>query len=108
MAFEQELLDDVLDSALKVFRLIAAEKRTIYSHLEKLKKELVGKLASEPPKTNVQVKKFLSEADRLIEKHFKAIQLSLNLKEISRHIARETKANLEVVLGRRALGMPTT
>lgn len=105
----QKLFDAVLDNALKVFRLIASQKKATFARLKALEKELVGKLAEEAVTTRQarRVETFLKETDRLIEKRYQQLQLELDLWGIGDYVAGETRHDLRIILGIDAIHLPT-
>lgn len=108
-SIEQQIFDDVVHNALEMFRVMAAEKAAIFRHLEQLKKELVAELANMGGlRTEAQRKSFFKKADKLIAKHYNTIQLQIDFGQIATYVAKETTTNIAVVLGKKALKMPTT
>lgn len=108
MPQQQDIFDAVLDDALKVFRLAANQVGITAVRLEQLKKQLVGKLASEALNLNQRVKLlgFFKETNAIVETLFKQLELDLDLPIISETVAEMTANSLGIVLGGEALKLP--
>jgi hypothetical protein len=105
----QGVFDEIIDNALLVLRLAAAERGATVERLKKLEKELVAKLAAEAVTTRQKrrVETFLKSVGKLIDRHYKQLQLEFDFHGIAKTVAADITAGLRVVLGWDAIFLPT-
>ena len=109
MPVNQDIFDEIIDDALKIFRLIAHEQGQVLARLRELEKELKDKLAIEDVSNRQRrrVETFLTEIDSFINKRYEAIQQEIDFYGIGQFVAQETNFSLKTVLGDLALKVPT-
>lgn len=109
MPVNQAVFDEILDSALLVFRLAARERAATAERLKKLERELIAKLAAEAVTTRQKrrVETFFKETSRLIEKHYCQLQLEFDWTGLAKLVSDEMATSLQIVLGIDAIFMPT-
>ena len=110
MPILQGIFDEVIDNALLVFRLAAQQRGMTVRRLKLLEKALVGKLAEEQVTTRQRrrVETFFNLVDKVIERHYRQLQLEFDFLGISTTVAEDMQAGLRIVLGYDAINMPTS
>lgn len=105
----QGIFDEVIDNALLVFRLAAQQRGMTVDRLKKLEKELVGKLAEEQVTTRQKrrVETFFDLVDKVIDRHYRQLQLEFDFLGISTTVAEDMQAGLRIVLGYEGIRLPT-
>jgi hypothetical protein len=105
----QDIFDEIIDNALLVFRLIAQQKGMTVIKLKLLERELIGKLSTEDvtERQRRRVETFFGVVDKVIDRHYKALQLEFDFFGIATTVAEDTNAGLRFALGREALEAPT-
>lgn len=109
MPVSQKVFDEILDNALLVFRYAASQRAATVAQLQKLEKELIGKLAAEAVTTRQarRVETFFKETNRLIERHYTKLQLQFNYPELAKLVALDMQYGLQIALGWEAIYLPT-
>lgn len=105
----QSIFDEVIDNALLVFRLAAQQRGITVIRLKRLEKELIGKLSEENVTTRQRrkVETFFGLVDKVIERHYRQLQLEFDFFGISTTVADDMQAGLRVALGYDAIRLPT-
>jgi hypothetical protein len=96
-----KLFDEILSGALDILRLSAAARARTVRRLQRMARELIGKLSEEhiEASTIANVQKVLKLTDAIIKEHYAAVQLELDLPAIAEIVAKATSYSLEFVLG---------
>jgi hypothetical protein len=110
MPILQGIFDEVIDNALLVFRLAAQQRGMTVERLRKLEKVLIGKLAEEQvtKRQRRRVETFFDLVDKVIDRHYRQLQLEFDFFGISTTVAEDIQAGLRIVLGYDAINLPTT
>lgn len=108
MTKDQKLFDAVLSNALNVLRLGAAKRAAAIARLNGLAKELAQKLnaGNIAAANRREAAAILATANKLIDRYYAAVMGELELGDIARTIAGQTRNSLQIVLGLDALDLP--
>lgn len=109
MPIHQSIFDEIIDNALMVFRLAAQQRSMTVDRLKLLERELVARLAAEAVTTRQKrrVETFLDNVGKVIDRHYKQLQLEFDFHGIAAIVAEDAQMGLRVALGIDAIFLPT-
>lgn len=108
MPVAQSVFDEILDSALLVFRFAASQRAVTVNRLKKLEKDLIVSLTEEAvtERQKRRVETFLKETNKLIDSHYEQLQSEFIWDEFARIVAEDLRYGLQIAIGYDGLYLP--
>ena len=108
MTLDEKLFNDVITEALSIMRFSAGKRASVLRKLQAMAKELSGLIvAGDIAAANeADVKKFLSEVEKLVFTYYRGTQGELELEGLSRTVAEANAQSLKIAIGVQAVRLP--